>query len=187
VVFCLDISYSMTGEPLDNAKQALIDNARQMLQTYQGTGAECKIGVVTFSDTADIMCDPTADVAMIEPRVRAIDVVGMTAMDDGISQAVFLAMSAPAGTDRDVVLLTDGMPDDGREQSTRDAAEDARSKGVTLSALAIGTDGVDMNYLNSLTPLTFQIDAPDQIGDGVATLLTRSQERRDGLTERNRP
>lgn len=178
VVFALDVSYSMEGEMLDNAKQALCQNARDVMAAE---GDACKIGVVTFASSAEVVCRPTSDLSEIERQVRSMKCSGTTAMDEGISEAVILVMSAPAGTDRDVVLLTDGMPDGGREQSTRDAAEDAKRKGVTLSSLAIGEEGVDMDYLRSLTPLMLQIRSADEIANGVATLLTRAKKMRDGL------
>ena len=180
VVFALDTSYSMRDDDmLETAKAALIDNARDLLAVG---GDGCKIGIVTFSSSTDIVCEPTSDFAEVERKVNPIRCTGTTVMDEGIAEAVFLVMSAPAGTDRDVVLLTDGYPDDGHEQRTKDAAKDAKNKGVTLSSLALG-DGVDMDFLESLTPLTLQIQSGSEIGGGIGTLLNKAKEARDGLTE----
>ena len=181
VVFALDVSYSMEEDDiLETAKKALIDNARDLLAVG---GDGCKIGIVTFASSATVACHPTSNMAEIERQVRPIKCSGTTVMDEGIAEAVVLVMSAPAGTDRDVVLLTDGYPDSGHEQKTKNAAEDAKRKGVTLSSLGIGEDGVDMDFLRSLTPLILQIQSGSEIEKGVGTLLTRAKQARSGLTE----
>lgn len=172
VVFALDLSWSMQGEKLANAKKALIDNADQLLHC---NGSECKVGIVTFASHSAVACRPTANIDEIRPRVQALEVSGTTAMDEGIREAATLVLGAPAGTDRDVVLLTDGMPDD--EETTRRAAAQAKKDHITLSVVAIEGDGVDMDYLRSLTPLTLKVDAKG-ISDGLPGILSRAAQTR---------
>jgi uncharacterized protein YegL len=175
VVFAIDVSYSMKGAQLRAAKDALIKNARDLFTASQ----MCKVGVVSFSSDARVVCDPTSDISEIEQRVNRMECESTTAMDEGIETAVLLVMGAPAGTERDVVMLTDGMPDNDRKQSTLHAASKAKSQGVTLSALSIGS-GVDQDYLSRITPLTLQISSPSDIAGGMSTLLTQSEKQRSG-------
>ncbi len=175
VVFAIDVSYSMKeGGLLDNAKRALIENARNLLKV---SSDRCNIGIVNFSSNAKIVCRPTSNLAEVENAVATMIPDGTTAMDDGINLAVELVMGAPAGINRDVVMLTDGMPDD--EQSTLDAAKKAKSKGVTLFVLSIGK-GMDEDYLKQLTPLNFEISSTGDMTDAINTLLTQSAKQRMG-------
>jgi hypothetical protein len=89
-------------------------------------------------------------------------------------------MRAPAGVDRDVVMLTDGMPDPERRQSTQDSARKASAGGVTLSTLGVGQQDVDLEFLTSLTPHALVIEAVNGIAGAMATLLTQAAEARSG-------
>lgn len=177
VVFAIDTSGSMEGEKLANAQAALIQNARQLLSI--GGGA-IRVGVVSFASTAQTVCDPTSSLAELESQVQQMHASGMTAMDDGIELAVELAMSAPAGATRCVVMLTDGMPDSHRRQRTLDIATQARTRGVELACLGVGKDGVDEDYLSSVTPIWFVIPDAGGIGDGMMTLLMRVTDGQPG-------
>ncbi len=180
VVFAVDTSGSMEGVKISEAKQALITNATDLLAMG---GEKCKIGIVSFSADVQIACYPTADIAVIKRAVASLTTSSTTSMDEGILKAVELVMAAPAGTDRDVVMLTDGMPDSNRRQSTLFAAGEACSKGVTLSSVGIGGD-VDQEFLQNMTPHTLMIDAADGLSEAMTTLLTQSMAARaGGLTD----
>ncbi len=101
-------------------------------------------------------------------------------MDEGIELAIQLVMAAPEGVDRDVVMLTDGMPDSHRRDRTLRMAQGAQDTGITLSSLGIGMDDVDLDFLQSLTPLALVIEAGDDMNVAMGTLLTQSQASRTG-------
>lgn len=182
VVFAIDTSYSMEGETLDAAKRALLDNAEQLLTLG---GEACRVGIVSFDSSAQIVCRPTSDLSALRHAVHGMNPNGLTAMDEGIRLAVQLVLGAPAGVDRDVVLLTDGMPDGDRRQSTQGAALDAQSSGVTLSTvgLSVGAGDVDLDFLRTLTPLSLVIKGVDGVAQAMTTLLTQSVAARGGLVE----
>ena len=182
VAFALDISYSMEGDKLQNAKQALVNNARDLIA--QG-GDACRVGVVTFSETAEIACRPTNELSKLESAIWPIEPVSTTAMDKGIELAMDLITSAPGEYDRVIVMLTDGMPDSDCEQKTLDVAETARNDGVKVCSLGIGSDDVDEDYLNSLTAgeLTLVIDDLGEMSDGISTLLTKARSQ-GSITDR---
>ena len=182
VVFAVDTSYSMEGEKLHEAKKALLSNAEQLISVG---GDSCQVGVVSFDSQAQVVCRPTNNLTTLRSAVGGMGPNGTTAMDDGIRKSVELVMGAPAGTDRDVVLLTDGMPDDQRRDSTQVAAEEARRQGVTLSTLGVSVNpnDVDLDYLKTLTPLSLVIEGVDGVAQAMLTLLTKSVAARSGLLD----
>jgi Mg-chelatase subunit ChlD len=167
----------MEGAKISEVKRALIAAARELL----AMGDErCKVGMVSFATEVRILCRPTADLAELQRAVGGLHASGTTAMDDGIRQAVELTLGAPAGTDRDVVLLTDGMPDGHRRANTLAVAKEALAKGVTLSSLNIAVGGaeVDADFLRNMTPITFKIEVVKDMAGGITTLLARAAEAR---------
>jgi len=182
VVFALDVSSSMKGHKIRNAKQALHDSACTLLaRGHEGW----KVGVVTFGSTATVCCSPTADLPTLAQAVGDISASGMTAMDEGIVCSLDMVSKSPSSADRDIVLVTDGMPDEDRIQSTLDAARFVRSQGVTLSVLSIDSSEVDESFLQKMTPLSLQIDSPARIEQALANLLARSEQVRwRGLRDR---
>jgi hypothetical protein len=128
----------------------------------------------------------------LERAVGSVNPDGMTAMDEGIQLAVQLVLESPDGTDRDVVLLTDGLPDEGRRDSTCEAARKAASHGVNLSTVGISrsVDEVDLEFLRLLTPTTLIIDNEKDIGGAMNILLGldpngSADPPKHGLTEIN--
>jgi Mg-chelatase subunit ChlD len=165
VVFTVDVSYSMEGDKLKNARSALVDSARKLLQA-----GSCKVGVVSFASDASLICQPTTNLAEVESGAAALAPCGWTAMHKGIRLAAQTLERAPQGTDRLIALLTDGMPDE-REQTVAAAAE-ARNKGVTLYNLGVGKEGVDEDFLRGLSPHSLVVDSAADIGEGFSTLLS---------------
>jgi Mg-chelatase subunit ChlD len=169
VVFALDVSGSMSEHnKISIAKDALVTNARDLLAAG---GGDCKVGIVTFSAESTAICQPTSDIDEIERCVSPVSTDSTTAMDKGIREAVHMVMTAPAGVDRTVVMVTDGMPDS--RDDTLAAKVFAEGRGVRLSTLGVGHDEVDEQFLGQLGPF-LAVDF-DKIADGIATLLSISK------------
>jgi Mg-chelatase subunit ChlD len=172
VVFVLDASTSMDGVKMETAKRAVVDNARVLLET--GAGA-CRVAVVTFASHAEVCCEVTDDLGHLDRCVEAIEADGLTAMDDGIFEAARLLAGAPAGAVRQVVMVTDGMPDERRQQATIDVASRVQADGIDLVSIALGDTGVDAGYLARLTTRTFSVTKIEKLGDAMFTLLAARQ------------
>lgn len=171
MVFALDVSYSMESDgKIVAAKKALRDKAGEILSDGNG---KCKVGLVTFSERAQRVCDPTDDIALIASKIDGIHTVSTTAMDEGIQMAEDLVMTAPAGTERFVILVTDGYADD--DSSARQAANHARSRGVTLVSLGIGLGDVDEDFLRDVTDAYDIIDvsSAQDLSDGLGHVLSQ--------------
>jgi len=121
-----------------------------------------------------VVCKPTTDSAAIERALAGMSPETTTAMNLGISLAVQMVQGAPTGSDMDIVLLTDGMPDDDCRDATLDEAREARTKGITLCGLAVGSRSVDKDFLDQLTPVSLVIERGENFSSSMHTLLTQS-------------
>jgi uncharacterized protein YegL len=104
-------------------------------------------------------------------------------MDDGLLTALDLVLKAPPEADREVVMVTDGMPDDDRRSRTLSAARDCGAKSVTLCTLGVGKDDVDLDFLTQMTPHALRIDKPEDMTEAITTLLAQSAASRGRLTD----
>jgi molecular chaperone DnaK len=180
VVFALDCSGSMDSDgKIEKAKSAVLDNAKTLLSFGEGF----KVGLVTFSDEVNAACRPTSELRELERALSGVQANGTTWMDEGIRLAVELVQQAPTGVDRDVVMVTDGMPDDNRRQATLRQAAEAKTLGVTLSSVGIGDSGVDKKFLDQLSPIALVIDKVDKVKGAITDLLTQAAASRGGLVD----
>ncbi len=166
VVFAVDVSFSMDPYKLSKAKQAVLDHARTLLASGGAAGLVC------FGAVARVLCPPTTVHDDLERAVDALVPFGTTAMDAGIRLAVGLLTSAPDEAEREVALITDGMPDDERRDATLAAAAEARAAGVRLSTVGIGAGDVDIDFLKQLTPLALVVETAAGLAEGVGHLLS---------------
>jgi len=165
VVFAIDISYSMSGTDIQAAKSAVIDVAGQLLDSNPSN----QVGVVSFGSRAETVCHPTSDLSMIRSRVSVLDVDGSTAMDKGILEGMNLLKSAPPSVDRQLVLATDGLPDD--EAEAISAARSAEGNGIELFAVSIA---MDSDFLKEITPNEINVESSSSLGDAFSTFLRQS-------------
>src|SRR5205823_2133086 len=66
VIFAVDVSGSMDGVKLREAKRTLITNAETLLATG---GGDCRIGIVSFDSSARVVCQPTSNLAAVKRAV----------------------------------------------------------------------------------------------------------------------
>lgn len=165
VLFALDISWSMEGDELRNAKEALVNSVRRVLST-SGT----KAGVVLFGSDATVLCSPTNDAEGIVAKIKTVECNGSTNMSGALAHCRNLLESEPDSVDKEIALLTDGMPDSSPE--TLAEARRVTQAGIKLSALAIG-GSVDTNFLREMTPTVVVVLNPRDIDDGLDGILTR--------------
>ena len=175
VVFAVDVSGSMGGEKMTNARQGVLDNARQLLA--EGCD-EIKVGIVSFNEHAQVVCRPTSDLRQVEQGVSTLSASGTTNMGDGLQFALDMIAAASSGTERDIVMLTDGMPDNRETALTMSGR--VKSVGINLSAVGVGSQDVDAAFLCQLTPNQLIIDKVDGMGAAMTTLLTQAAEKRSG-------
>jgi Ca-activated chloride channel family protein len=102
--------------------------------------ADFKLGLVTFSSTADQLVAPTDDKAAVERALAGLRVHGATAMGDGLSLALDAAQARVPRSIRPpaaIVLLSDGTSTRGQDPIT--VAAKARKAGIRVYTVALGT------------------------------------------------
>lgn len=138
-VFVLDRSGSMAGDPLDAVKAAC-DRVVGM------TGADDRIGIVTFDSTVDVVLGlDRHDTIAARRAISTITAGGMTNLSAGWLKALDMLTASPRpDAIRRIIVLTDGHANAGL--TDRDALAGmvggGRAHGVTTSVIGFG-DGYD--------------------------------------------
>lgn len=128
LLLALDGSGSMFGESWN----ALYEAVRALVEVSDPKA--CWMGLLIFSDAADIVCPITDDLQRIATRMPLRPPGGGT----GMKQALKLAMQEdwpPGATVRRVILLSDGMPTLGDPVPM---ASDLGSSGVVIDTVGCG-------------------------------------------------
>jgi len=142
----LDVSGSMEGEKLVQARNAVLEMVDRMRDTDQ-------ISLVTYSDNARVV-QPLARVrdvrAQLHLTVPTINSEGGTNIPSGLMAGAQTLSDAPEGVVRRVVLMSDGRDGSGQSLDTIAAGLRVRAdRGVTLSSLGVGAD-YDETFMSRL-------------------------------------
>lgn len=142
----LDVSGSMSGEKIQQARQSVVEMIDRMRDNDQ-------IALITYSDSARVV-QPLARVgdvrASLHTRVPTIEIEGGTNIPAGLVAGTQALSEAPPTLTRRIVLLSDGRDGSGRDLEA--LAGDVRQRaeqGVTLSSLGVGAD-YDEHYMARL-------------------------------------
>ncbi len=169
IVFALDVSGSMVGNSkIERARQGIIKNAGDLL----GSSGQVQIGVVAFGSQARTICQMTSDIQTITSAVSNVSTYGTTAMDAGIRLALDLLSRTGQDTIREIVMVSDGLPDAAEE--TLAAGEQARKQEVRLWMLGIGDEGVDEAFMKKISPDYLKIESAEGISQAIAGFLTQA-------------
>ena len=138
VFLLIDVSYSMDGSPLQEAKQA----AKAFV--HQSDLAHLSIGLIKFGSQAQIISELTQNTKQINQAISQLKTDGSTNMADGLKQA-YLKLQLLKGP-RFIILLTDGIPDKPRQAMQE--AQKICAAGIQL--ITIGTGDADKKYLQKM-------------------------------------
>jgi len=159
VILAIDRSGSMLATDVSPTRMAA---ARAAAATFvKGLPEGFKVGLVSFSDQADVVLPPTRDHDRAVQALTTLQADNGTALGDAITRSVDLGLSsrttgtAPKGTPLIVLLLSDGANTTGDTEPLA-AAEIAAKDKVPVYTVALGTeagtitltsqDGVDRTY-----------------------------------------
>jgi Mg-chelatase subunit ChlD len=135
IVLVIDTSSSMTGAKLEAAKAA----ARVFLALVDPD--RDRVGLVSFDGTARRDYLITADLAGVARSLGNLSLGQGSRIDLGLVEArTELGRRARRGSQRVVVLLSDGLPTPGYEGATRSAAAVLTGTGSTLFTVGLGAD-----------------------------------------------
>jgi Mg-chelatase subunit ChlD len=138
VYLLIDVSASMTGEPLAQARAA----AGEFLSRCDFTRME--VGLISFSNQVVLQAEATDNPRKVHAAIGRLEPESTTNLTDALALAAE-KLSVPDRT-RYVVLLTDGYPDS--PGSAVEQAERMRARGIEI--VAIGTGDADADYLRQL-------------------------------------
>ena len=136
----IDCSGSMSGKPLEDAKQAANSFIKKInLESNQ-------VGVISFHSRASIIHEMTKNENSLFESISSIYSTGSTNMAAAIRIARKELLSV-GNRDKVIVLLTDGSPDNDR--LTMEESRNAKNSGIRIIAIGVGT-GVDSEFLKKL-------------------------------------
>ena len=148
VVFVLDISGSMYGEKIEQAKRAL-EQVLQMLRSGD------RFAIVTFDgqvhNLTGGLLDASERAVWIE-NVSRIQADGMTNIYDALQTSIDMFSKDDQGRFKVLLFLTDGAPTEGITDTGKiinDATLEARARNVHLFSFGVGT-GVVAELLDRL-------------------------------------
>lgn len=135
VVLVLDVSGSMNGDKLAQAKLAAISFIASL-------GPEDQAALLAFNDAVIPVVPMTSDHATLENGVNALQAGGDTAAYDALYRAAEIIATVPTGSRRAVILLTDGA-DTASKRSARVAADVAKQSNAFVYTIGLGPDAND--------------------------------------------
>jgi Ca-activated chloride channel family protein len=164
IVLVIDVSGSMQAQDVEPSR---LEAAQKVVRDFlRGLPKRFRVGVVAFSETAEVAAPATED------RQLAIDAVDFlypqrgTAIGDGIARGVEVARAADAGSaggDRPAALLvlSDGSQTEGLLLPQEGAAR-AKSFKIPVYTVALGTpDGVvEINRFGATRTIPVPPDKP---------------------------
>lgn len=173
VLFVIDISGSMAGEPMSRTKEA----AKGFLS---GLAPTDRVALLTFADEVRLDQDYSTDRAATSAAIDGLVAAGNTALYQATANTAIKVTTSDASR-RAVIFLSDGAQDGVPLTAPRDVAiAAAGSVGVPFFTIGEGK-GIDREYLQQLATVTGgrYLEAPDPkdlgtLYDGIGKLL-RSQ------------
>jgi len=139
VVLVMDRSGSMSS---DDVAPSRLGAARLSAEAFvRIVPRRFRLGVVAFSDVADVVGAPTTDRAAISRALASLEADGGTAIGDAIGAALGVVERSGAASSGDslaaILLLSDGASTSGADPLT--AAADARAAHVPVFTIALGS------------------------------------------------
>lgn len=136
LVIVLDVSMSMRAA--DVAPSRLDEARRQVAMGLAGPFGG-RVALVAFAGAPALICPPTTDRAAFEALLEATRedaaLPGLSLAAPAVRRAI--ALSGDGGGD--LLLVSDGEFPDADRQQLRDAAREARARGIRISTLGVGT------------------------------------------------
>lgn len=154
IVLALDISGSMMARDF---KPDRVEAAKDVASQFVSGRPTDNIGLVIFSGESFTMCPMTTDHAVLLNLLKDVK-CGMiedgTAIGDGLATAINRVKDGPAKS-KTIILLTDGTNNAG-DISPVTAAEIAKSFGVRVYTIGVGTKGMAPYPVQTPYGITFQ-------------------------------
>jgi Ca-activated chloride channel family protein len=140
IVLSLDVSYSMLTPDF---KPNRVEAAKDVAAKFVAGRPNDNIGMVIFGKESYTLCPMTSDHAVLANMIQSVSTElidgSSTAVGDGLVTAINRIKDGQAKS-KTIILLTDGTNNAG-DVAPRDAAEVARTMGVRLYTIGVGSRG----------------------------------------------
>jgi len=172
VVLCIDVSASMSGRNLREAKKGgtgFIDDA---------AAGGYQVGLILWSTKIAASIPPTLDIAAVQRKLDAADVVAATYLAPALELAHSMLMAADV-TDRVCVVFTDGSLSDQRQ--AEGAAALLKADGIRILTIGLGNEAArGLDAIASGEPSASASNADTLAGDmqRMASGLVASTKRK---------
>jgi Ca-activated chloride channel family protein len=146
IMLAVDTSRSMAA---DDVLPTRMDAAREGLRAFLDAAPDTyRVGVVAFASVARVVVPPTRDRELVDVALDELRIGQGTALGDAVTKAVEVGQAAGSRnaddppTPTSILLVSDGK-EDGGQVTPQDAVVMARTRGVPVYTVAMGTpDGV---------------------------------------------
>lgn len=136
LMILLDVSRSMNTRDMGGESRLTV--AKQMLRNLVGASAGDRLGLTVFAGSADVLCPFTLDHSVLTGILGGVDERSVartgTALGSALEAALETFVEGRGG--QALVVLTDG---ESHESDTLTAAEMARTRGIPIYTIGLGT------------------------------------------------
>ncbi|MDY0293459.1 MAG: Hsp70 family protein [Candidatus Methanomethylophilaceae archaeon] len=176
IVLCVDLSRSMTGDPIEAAKDAM----KGFVSSLGGDGVS--FGLVAFGDKVRIKQDLTEDAYAVSAAIDELRVKEVGRGTDGSPFETARMMLEGRRGANVIVVLTDGV----WGKKDRALGQQARCRSERINTLAIGFGEADTLFLREISTLPegALYTSLDRLGDTFSTIATAISSGSMGLSVR---
>lgn len=171
VVLVVDVSGSMEGDALANAKSA----ARSFVSALADSDS---VALVEFSSSARLAAGFSQDRGVTDVALAGLEAAGNTSLYDAVEMAAGLLAQRSADTPRSIVVLADGA-DDSSAGTFDDAVRTATAAGASVYSVSLETADFDPAPLETLAEATggraFSVEDSDQLSDRFQAIAAEMQ------------
>lgn len=140
IMFMVDTSYSMNGEPIEKARNAIYDFMKELdLSRFT-------VSIVNFADTGKFECKNESNARNINKAISSLAVETCGISNEETPLSSFGNGFSDKGINRIVVVLTDGAWT--HQETEIAAAKRLKADGITIYAIGFG--GADEIFLNRI-------------------------------------
>ncbi len=177
IVICVDLSRSMTGEPIEKAKEAVLE----FIDTVKGEGI--MFGLVVFGDKVKISQEITDDIDALKEAVENMRVKEVGRGTDASPFETARLMLEDRRGANVILVLTDGI----WGKKDRAIGQFARCKSERINSIAIGFGEADTVFLREIATLDSGAlyTSLDKLGDTFSTIATEISTGSMGLSVRD--
>jgi len=141
VALVLDASTSMReATSADRPKIEAAKDAARAVVARVASGGDLRVAVVAFADGARAVAPLSDDAEWLESAIAGIRTAPGSRLHEGINAGTEALGAADPGVEQVMIVLSDGWVWPGTPDDVRSSAERARSKSISVHAIALGVD-----------------------------------------------